>query len=142
MSCTPREPRNYLSGIHESVGLVPSTMKSYSKKKTRHLDSHQDIPSSAPRTTAVLFRNKALPRERSKKSTENRFFLQIWLKFFTDFGDKPLWHAQTKTEGKIHVLFTVRSDMPFLIYLPRWYFCCICHTLTSNKKKNAERKAI
>lgn len=42
------------------------------------------------------------------------------------FWRLPLWNWEKKTKWKTHVLCAV--------YLCRWYFCCICKIVASNKK--------
>lgn len=132
MSCTPREPGSNLFGIHESVGLVPITMRSYSKEKKRKKikkdsDRVKHQVKEAPRYSLINTQNlwhseiTAAGGENEEKHRK-QFFLPIWLKLFIDFGDSPHGTLKTKSEGKIHVLCTVRSDMPSLMYLPRWLF--------------------
>lgn len=157
VSCTPRESSSNLFIIHKRVGLIPKvpweviqskkkkkknkTKLNTTKRNRRNLDLYQDIASSTPWTTAETFRNKALPREQIlKKSTENVFSFHLSENVYW-FWRLPSWQTQTKTGGKIHILCTVRADMPCLLNLSRRCFCYLCKIMTSNIK-SAEKKII
>lgn len=114
-----QEPRTNLFGIHEKYH--EKLLKGHKKIKRQQygLTSRYPFPHQHPEPLLHHSEIKHCQRRRDRTKAQKTVFSSNLAEIVYWFQKCPLWHSQTKTEGKTHIPCTLRSDMVPLLYLRR-----------------------